>query len=46
LAPFDPQQGRRVYEHIPIAEAIAVTSLALRPLLRCMDGVTRMDVFK
>jgi outer membrane protein assembly factor BamB len=37
---FDLQQEQRVYECIPIAQAIAVTSLAISPITRFIYGAT------
>lgn len=37
---FDPRLERRVYECIPIADAIAVTSLAVSPVTRFIYGAT------
>jgi hypothetical protein len=37
---FDPQAEQRIYECIPIAEAIAVTSLTVSPLTRLVYGAT------
>ena len=41
---FDPQQERRVYETIPFADAIAITSLACSPVTRLVYGTTDKGV--
>lgn len=37
---FDPAQDRRIYECVPVPEAIAITSLAISPVARLVYGAT------